>query len=119
MSMRKIVFLLLPVLLFVSCASENKDPQYEGEFIYLADAAVLKGEDFIYGVTVDEKMQELADKVAPIKKEEYDMIPVIVKGKLTKKKEGEEGWDEILTITEIVEIGTTPSQPDVKIEENK
>ncbi len=98
---------------------EQDQAIYSGEFIYLADGAVLKGNNFIYGVALDEMAQELANKVAPVKKEEFDMVPVVVKGKLEKKKEGEEGWDEILTITEIITVSDTPAKADIKIEEKE
>ncbi|MBX2829520.1 MAG: hypothetical protein KTR22_15250 [Flavobacteriaceae bacterium] len=92
---------------------------YSGEFIYLADGAVLKGSNFIYGVTLDEMAQELADRVKPAKKEEFDMVPVVVKGIVSKKQDGEEGWEEILTIKEIVNVSDTPAEADIKIEEKK
>lgn len=117
--MKKMLLLLAITLTLVACKTENNDPQYEGEFIYIADGAVLKGSDFIYGVTLDEKAEELQDKVAPIKRDDFDMVPVVVKGKLGKKAEGEEGWDEVLTITEIVSVSDTPSEADIKIEDNK
>ena len=113
--MKKITLLVALALLIFSCKNtEEKDPKlvsnetsdskisvYQGEFIYLADAAVLKGSNFIYGVTLDEMSVELAKQVEPVKKEEFDMVPVIVKGIVSKKPEGQEGWDEILTIKEI------------------
>tara|TARA_R110002072_G_scaffold85225_1_gene192978 strand:- start:58415 stop:58789 length:375 start_codon:yes stop_codon:yes gene_type:complete len=97
----------------------SKDPEYAGEFIYTADAAVLKGSNFIYGVALDEMAEELAKRVKPVKRDEFDMVPVVVKGTLKNKEEGEEGWNEILTITEIVSVSDTPSEADVKIEEKK
>ena len=39
-------------------------PTIKGEFIYIADAAVLKGDNFIYGVKIDAKAQELAERVS-------------------------------------------------------
>ena len=97
----------------------SNDPEYAGEFIYTADAAVLKGSNFIYGVALDEMAEELAKRVKPVKRDEFDMVPVVVKGTLKNKVEGEEGWNEILTITEIVSVSDTPSEADVKIEEKK
>lgn len=97
----------------------SNDPEYAGEFIYTADAAVLKGSNFIYGVALDEMAEELAKRVNPVKRDEFDMVPVVVKGTLKNKEEGEEGWNEILTITEIVSVSDTPSEADVKIEEKK
>ena len=131
--MKKITLLVALALLIFSCKNtEEKDPKlvsnessdskisvYQGEFIYLADAAVLKGSNFIYGVTLDEMSEELAKQVEPAKKEEFDMVPVIVKGIVSKKPEGQEGWDEILTIKEILSVSKTPSKTDLKLEAKK
>lgn len=94
----------------------------EGEFIYIADGAVLKGSNFIYAIALDKKTQELADKVAPVKKDDMDMVPVKVKGTLSPNplfEETGEGWEQMLTITEIVEVGTAPVEADVKIGKNE
>ncbi|MDA9307838.1 hypothetical protein N9Q24_01110 [Flavobacteriaceae bacterium] len=80
-------------------------------------AAVLKGSDFIYGVVVDDKMKELADKVAPAKKDVYDMVPVIVTGTLAPGPQDIETWDEFLTIIDIVQVSAKPAKADVKIKE--
>ena len=91
--MKKITLLVALALLIFSCKNtEEKDPKlvsnetsdskitiYQGEFIYLADAAVLKGSNFIYGVALDEMSEELAKQVETVKKEEFDMVPVIEK----------------------------------------
>jgi hypothetical protein len=94
-----------------------KDKIYRGDFIYLGDAAVLKGNKFIYGVTLDEMATELANKVKAIKESDFDMVPVAVKGIINQKPEGEEGWDETITITEIMFFGNKPSKIDIKLEE--
>ncbi|MDC8002609.1 hypothetical protein POV27_00970 [Aureisphaera galaxeae] len=98
---------------------ENEYSMYSGEFIYLDDGAVLKGNNFIYGVALDEMAEELAKRVAPVKNEEFDMVPVVVKGILNKKAAGDEGWDEVLTIKEIVTVSDAPAEADIKIEEKK
>jgi hypothetical protein len=125
--MKKIVLLAIIGLLILSCknteetkdsANENQNlTEYQGEFIFTNNAAVLKGSNFIYGVTIDDMAKELAKKVAPVKRDEFDMVPVIVKGTVANKEEGQEGWDEILTILEIVSVSNTPSEADIKIEE--
>ena len=121
----KNIFLLLAVTLSVIACTDSPgdrksdDPQYDGEFIYVDGGAVHKGDTFIYGVTLDEMSEYLKEKVAPIKKDNFDMVPVTVKGTLSKKAEEAEGWDEILTITEIVSISDTPSEADIKIQDNK
>lgn len=99
--------------------SEAKLPRYRGEFIYIDDAAVLKGRDFIYGVKVDETSLALAKMVDKIKQEPYDMVPVIVEGILEDKPAGQEGWDKILTIKNIVTVSNKPAKADIKIEQTK
>jgi len=96
-----------------------KDILYKGDFIYIADAAVLKGTNFIYGVTLDEMATELAKQVKPAQDTEFDMVEVIVKGIISPKPEGQEGWDEIITIKEIVKVSSTPSKIDIKLEDSK
>ena len=109
----------------VSDSTEYKGPQvqarlpsYRGEFYYSEDAAVLKGPDFIYGVKRDSMAEALAKMVEPVKQDEFDMVPVIVQGVLNKKEEGADGWDEILTIENILTVSNKPAKPDIKIEEN-
>lgn len=123
--MKKVFVLLVAVLALSSCKNKEaeKEPidesllvEIKAEYIYYADAAVLKGTNFIYGVTLDEKAEELAEKIEPVKLDEYDMVPVVVKGIVTPKPEGQEGWDEIFTIVEIISVSKTPSKPDVKLE---
>lgn len=96
-----------------------EDKLYHGEFIYLADAAVFKGDNFIFGVTLDEMATKLAERVKPVKNDEFDMVPVIVKGTVAPKPENQEGWDQILTITEILEVGKEPAKADVQLNGNK
>ena len=95
-------------------------PMYRGEFIYLEEAAVLKGNNFIYGVTIDEKAKELAAQVAHVKNEDFDMVAVVVKGVVSKNPEliaiGE-GWEEVITIKEIIAVSDKPAEADIKIEE--
>jgi hypothetical protein len=123
--MKKIFFLLAIAVTVGACKNENlddkksNDPAYQGEFIYVDNGAVLKGDSFIYGVAIDDMSKHLRDKVAPVKRDDYDMVPVTVKGTLSAKPEGTEGWDEILTITEIVTVSDTPSEADIKIKDTK
>ena len=95
------------------------DVLYQGDFIYVADAAVLKGRNFIYGVALNDMATELAKQIKPIQETEFDMVEVTVKGTIAPKPEGQEGWDEIITITEIVRVSQTPSKIDIKLEDSK
>ncbi len=136
--MKKIIFFIAITLVTISCknseekteekstdtvsTNETIDPSevfYKGDFIYIADAAVLKGVNYIYGVTLDEMAEELAKQVEPAKESDYDMVYVVVKGDVSQKPEGQEGWDKIITIKEIIFVSDTPSKVDIKIEESK
>lgn len=79
-----------------------------GDFIYTNEAAVINGKKFIYGVVLDSMAQELAKRVEPIKKDEYDMVPVVVKGKI-KENPAKDGWDEVVEITKIINISKSKS----------
>ncbi|GAB2761363.1 hypothetical protein [Salinimicrobium soli] len=115
---KKLLAVLLIVFTFAACGDDSKEEEVtpavnevaqdslktiEGEFIYLADAAVLKGKDFIYGVELDSVSMELVEKVEPLKRDEFDMIPVVVRAKIIQNP-GPEGWDELAQIREIIRI---------------
>ena len=75
-----------------------------GDYVFYNNAAVLQTNKNVYGIIINEKVDELNDKLSSIKNDEYDFIPVVLKGKLQNKNEDEEGWSVKLEITEIVEI---------------
>ena len=75
-----------------------------GDYVFYNNAAVLQTNKNVYGIVINEKVNELNQRLTSIKKDEFDFIPVILKGKLQNKKEDEEGWSVKLEITEIVEI---------------
>lgn len=114
---RNLFIILLSLLLVTSCATDSREdefpeqqeqvqdsiPTLHGEFMLLADQAVIKGEGFIYGVTIDSLTEVLARRVEPLKEDEFDMVPVVVKAKVFNNF-GRQGWDEVVEIREIVEI---------------
>ncbi len=105
--MKKVLVLFGLTIALFSCKNEPKiDPNaidIEAEFIHIDNAAVLKGKTFIYGVILDDKAKELSDKVAPMKKEKYDMVPVKIKGVITDNP-NEDGWDQLVKVEQIVEV---------------
>lgn len=134
--MKKITLLVAIIVLTFSCKNTEHKPEetekepevkelstsenmFQGEFIFVENAAVFKGTDFIYGVTLNDVAKDLASQVENVKNDAFDMVPVIVKGTISKKPKDQEGWDEILTITEIVKVSDTPSEADIKIEAKK
>ncbi len=148
--MRTILSIILIAMVAVSCKNqetttpeqeattpvvEKKEPiiidnvtTFKGEFIYSVDAAVLTTKNDMYAVRIDEKMQELQELALPLKKSQYDMVNVILKGELVPnplKIETGEGWDQMLIIEEILEITpatsitTINSGQTIKLEEVK
>ncbi len=118
--MKKLVILVSCLLTMLSCKKEAKteapadgveettnnaegEVTLNAEFIHVADAAVLKGKDFIYGVVLDDKAKELSERVSPLKKDEYDMVGVVVKG-LIKPNPAPEGWEQVVEIKDIVAV---------------
>lgn len=96
----------------IETTAESK--QYTGDFIYTPEAAVLTGKSFIYGVEMNELALALAEKVELIKNDIHDNVTVTVLGEVSPKPEGQDGWDEIITITHIIDVGDTPTRPDVQ-----
>ncbi|WP_025742201.1 hypothetical protein [Aquimarina pacifica] len=108
--------LIVLILTLFSCKKETKNEEAQlirGEFILTDEAAVIKGTDFIYGVVINDLTKELAKKVAPLQREKYDMVPVVVNGIITPNTE--EGWEEIVEIKEIIGVSAPTSELPTKI----
>lgn len=116
--MKKFLIIFVLIILAVACQDESRQelmeptqrqkeqdsiPTLSGEFIYVGDAAVFRGDSFVYGVTIDSMAQVLAEKVKPYKKEDFDMVSVKIKGKIVPSV-NQEGWEEDIEIREIIEI---------------
>lgn len=86
-----------------------------GEFIYAGEEAILRGKDFVYGVTIDSTSKKLAKEVQPFQKEEFDMVSVKVKGKIITNSR-QDGWNENIEIREILEILETEKDTEQKEE---
>lgn len=85
-----------------------------GEFVYFADAAVLQTPTGVYGIVINEKMHELNESVKQYKENDTDFVPVTVKGKISPKPVGTEGWDYNIEIIEIVKVDKpNPNRDDV------
>ncbi|MCW5518317.1 membrane lipoprotein lipid attachment site-containing protein [Aureitalea sp. L0-47] len=94
-------------------------PVYRGEVIFTEEGAVMNGLDFTYGIVMDAVAEDLKAQVEPVKKDEYDMVKVVVTGVVSDNPalaEGKEGWEKVITIKKILSVSAQPSQPDVKIE---
>jgi hypothetical protein len=132
--MKKIILLLMLSAIAFSCKnSEEKNTKteettvensekilaYKGDFISSDGALVLMGPNYIYGVKRDLLSEGLAKQVAAIKKNDYDMVGVIVKGVVSKNTDKESEWEEIITIKEIMRIADKPSEVDIKLNETE
>lgn len=112
--MKKILVLFCTLFLVISCKNTNKEVaensiEIEAEFIYIQDAAVLKGQSFIYGVVLDNMAKELAKRVSPMKKDKYDMVPVVVNG-VIKPNPKKDGWKEVVEIKEILKVSPVKNE---------
>ncbi|MFD2831895.1 hypothetical protein [Gramella sp. AN32] len=116
--MKNFLYILLLAFSVISCQDDDRkelmaQPEaeevvdsiqiLEGGFVYVADAAVLRGKDFVYGVKLDSISKILAEDIEKFKEDDFDMVPVKVKAEIMKNK-GLEGWNEIIKILEIIEI---------------
>ncbi|MFD2543156.1 hypothetical protein ACFSSB_12560 [Lacinutrix gracilariae] len=129
--MKKLVFLFVLAVAFTSCKNDTKKVNSEetvktkdgrtakqsdgltllkGEFVYYADAAVLQTNNQIYGVVLDNKVEELNKQATAYKKEPTDFVMVEVRGKITPKPENEEGWENRVEIKEILNISAINKQ---------
>ena len=132
--MKKIILIFLSLIVLNSCKNDSKTEEttnsekidtdsqektakqrdgltlLKGEFVYFADAAVLQTHRDVYAVVIDEKMHELDNMAKKFKKEPTDYVTVAVRGKITPKPEGEEGWPFRIAIKEIMEV--TASNPE-------
>ncbi|PRP67853.1 component of SufBCD complex [Nonlabens agnitus] len=126
--------LFLCIGLLVGCKNESEpksteenvltydEPRYKGDFIYLADAAVLSTSDDIYAVKIDEKATELASKAKEFQRTPYDMVQVVVTGELVPnplKAETGEGWDQMLVIDKIIEVRKSKSSSVIQAQEQE
>ena len=111
------LIIIISLLLF-SCknntSSDIESTLIRGEFILIDNAGVIKGENFIYGVVINDKVNELNTKVKPLQREEYDMVPIVIKGVI--KPNTEEGWPEVVEIKEIIGVSEPTSQLPTKIQ---
>jgi len=81
-----------------------------GNFLYVEEnnAAVLQTATQVYGVVIDDKMNELIKQVEPFKTESYDMVPVTVRGRIIKNEDAKDEWENKIEIKEILKV----SKPD-------
>jgi len=86
---------------------------YKGSFISAGNAAVLKGNQFIFQVKMDSTGTYLKDSLLIYKTKNRGVVPVEVKGKVTDNPMSI-GYSQIIEIKEIVNIDAP-----LKSEENQ
>ncbi|MDR9458224.1 MAG: hypothetical protein RI572_12535 [Salegentibacter sp.] len=124
--MKKFLLILVIMISAAACQDESRQelmepvkaekeqdsiPTLTGEIIFVGDAAVFRGDSFVYGVTVDSMAQALSEKIKPYQKEDFDMVSVKIKGKIVPSS-NQEGWEEDIEIREIIEILETEKVSD-------
>ncbi|WP_115460620.1 hypothetical protein [Winogradskyella aurantiaca] len=131
--MRITTIFLFALIVLVSCKNEagtaeaaSTMPNAEdglvtmrGEFIFHDGAAVLQTRNTIYGVVIDDMLEELQRQVIPYKKSDLDMVTVTLRGKRIPKPEGTEGWPFSIEIKEILKIENPESGTQDVIELSK
>ncbi len=131
--MKKIILLLMLSAAVFSCKnSEEKKAEetttenvenaenlkaYKGDFINSNGVLVLMGTNFIYGVKRDALSESLSNQVAAVKKNDFDMVGVIVRGVVSKNMDSDSEWEEVITIKEIMRVNDKPSEVDIKLDE--
>ncbi|MCM4160574.1 hypothetical protein FHG64_10335 [Antarcticibacterium flavum] len=115
--MKKLLFILTLVFLISSCESEQgtaSEPSpvmtaedsikvYEGNFITAGNAAVLKGNQFVYMVKIDSISTNLKQDLKNYQDNNGGVFPVKVKGKVTDNPMPA-GYSQIIEIKEVLEI---------------
>ena len=119
--MKKLLFIFLLVSFILSCKDnsektiqDNTDdnetaqdsvPTVTGKFIFTEEDAILRGDDFIYNVEIDSLSRVLAKQIEAYKTDDFQMIPVKVKGKI-KQSPRQTGIKKNIELREIVAILT-------------
>lgn len=93
---------------------KNNTRTLKGEFIYSNGAAVLKTRNVIYGIVLNEEGLELKEAVDEVKENEYDMIPVLIQGKIIENPD--EGWDQLIELIKIIKVEEPQPNENIIIE---
>lgn len=113
--MKKFIFILSLLFIFTACdndegtappavelTAQDSIQVYKGNFITAGNAAVLKGDQFIYQVVMDSTAKSLRDSLRSDSASSA-IRPVIVKGKVAANYLGQ-GYSHLIEIREVLEI---------------
>ena len=115
--MNKFIFILILLLVFSGCENDGGDPvvqekvmtsqdsirNYKGSFIMAGNAAVLKGDKFIFQVKMDSVARALKDSLGYYETKNRSVIPVEIKGKVINNPEST-GYSQLIEIKEVIKI---------------
>jgi len=83
--------------------SQDSILPYKGSFIMAGNAAVLKGDKFIFKVKMDSVALALKDSISNYETKNQSVIPVEIKGKVIDNPEPM-GYTHLIEIKEVVKI---------------
>lgn len=115
--MKKFIFILTLLFVFSGCENDGGDPviqekvmtsqdsilNYKGSFIMAGNAAVLKGDKFIFQVKMDSVARDLKDSLANYTTKTKSVIPVEIRGKVTTNPQPM-GYSQLIEIKEVIKI---------------
>ncbi len=117
--MKIITFLFAFSVLLVGCKSDKTSDEkmteaetdtlksaytlLDGEFIHVDTAAVLKVQNKLYGVNMDDMAIKAIEKSNALKTDDYDVINVTIQAEIKPNNEPE-GWEEIVTIKSLDKV---------------
>ena len=84
-----------------------------GDFITVDTAAVIKSRSQIYGVVLDSMGQVLNKRSKKMQKEQFDMIPVIIKGEIINN-DVENQWEKLIKVKEIIRVSKSREEEQPK-----
>lgn len=128
--MKRLLTLLLSIIFLIACQDEERkdlmsQPEVQevrdsiqvlkGEIVFGSTSAIIRGEDFVYGVAMDSISKVLSQKVDSLKKGDFEMVPVTVKAKIIPNP-AQGGWDELIQIREIIDVAKAENVSDTIIE---
>ena len=128
--MKKLIFIFSILVSLTACDNEPQQKpaavkiptaqdsiqNYKGEFISVGDAAVLKGNRFIFQVHMDSLAKVLMAKTDDYKLKSPNVLPVEVKGKVIRNVQGA-SFSQKIELKEIVKIDAEKKADTTKIEE--